>query len=218
VIETDAEARLPRGLGEVFFAVPKAHAVSAGLLKGGAKLELRVLLSGAQSLRLTDVEVKPLLESSDRALAVTELSALRDGRLERAPESAHQRRVLGAARELPKEGAGKAARIVVLGARNPAENRSFRDSGLYGDRMLIENAVSWLAARPALVSVPEKAARPVGLALSEEGLGEILRYVLVYLPGSAALIGLVVVLRRRMAETRSRKAGGVRRGSDEART
>lgn len=218
VIETDSSARLPRGLGEVFFATPKPHAVSAGLLKGGAKLELRVLVSGAQSLRLSGTRAKPLLETSEHALAFTDIRALTDGRLERAPESAHQKRLLGVAHELSRKDAAAPVRLVVLGARNPADNRSFRDSGLYGDRMLMENAVSWLSARPALVSVPEKAARPVGLALSEDGLGEVLRYVLIYMPGSAALIGLLVVLRRRTAETRSRKAAKEPRGNDEART
>jgi hypothetical protein len=205
VIETDDAARLPRGLGEVFFAVPKPHAVTQGLLKGGAKLELRVLLSGAQNLRLTSAEPKPILASSEQALALSDVAALTDGRLDQ--DSPRGLQILGAARELPKpNGAEHAPRLVVVGAGNPAHNRSFRDSGLYGDRILIENSVSWLAARPALISVPEKPAHEVGLSLSEESLVEVLRYVLIYMPGSAALVGLAIVLRRRMVEKRSRKA------------
>jgi nitrate reductase gamma subunit len=67
-----------------------------------------------------------------------------------------------------------------------------------------------VAARPAIVSVPEKPARAVGLSLTEESLGEILRYVLVYMPGTAALAGFVLLYRRRAMETRSRRenAGG----------
>ncbi len=209
VIETDEAARLPRGLGEVFFATPKPHAVTQGLLKGGAKLELRVLVSGAQELTLRGAETKPLLVSSERALAVSDVMALSDGRLDRDP-GAGSTRVLGAARELAKApGSERAPRMVVLGAANPAHNRSFSDPGLYGGRVLIENAVSWLAARPALVSVPDKPAHEVGLGLSEASLLEVLRYVLIYMPGSAALVGLVIVLRRRMVEKQSRKAARV---------
>lgn len=217
VIESDSAARLPRGIGEVFFAVPKEHAVTAGLLKGGAKIELRVLVSEASSLRLASLDAKPLLGSSDDAFVVDDVRALLDGRLDstRAP---HGLQTLAVARELPKPaGSPHAPRIVFVTAANVAHNRNFRDSGLYGDRIFLENAVSWLAARPSLVSVPDKPAREVGLALSEESLGEVMRYVLVYMPGSAALLGLAVILRRRSVEKRSRRASESRRGDDEAR-
>jgi hypothetical protein len=218
VIETDSAARLPRGLGEVFFATPTAHAVTQGLLKGGAKVQLRVLVSAAQSLRPTSSETKPLLVSSDQALAVSNVQSLSDGSLDQAGTMPRARRTLAVARELPKPaGATHPARLVLIGAGNVAHNRNFRDSGLYGDRILVENALSWLAARPALVSVPEKPPHEVGLSLSEDSLGEILRYVVIYMPGSAALIGLAVVLRRRRVEQRSRKTADGR-GDDEART
>jgi hypothetical protein len=218
VIETDTSARLPRGMGEVFFATPTAHEVTAGLLKGGAKIELRVLVSAAQGVRPTGTEAKPLLVSSERALSVSDIQSLTDGRLDQA-SAPHAKQTLAVARELPKaKGAEHAARLVIVGAANVAHNRNFRDSGLYGDRILIENAVSWLAARPALVSVPEKPPHEVGLSLSEESLSEVLRYVLIYMPGSAALVGLVVVLRRRLQEKRSRKTAETGRGDDEART
>lgn len=218
VVETDTSARLPRGLGEVFFATPTAHEVTTGLLKGGAKIELRVLVSAAQSVRPTGTNAKPLLVSSDQALSVSDVRSLADGSLDPA-SAAHARQTLGVARELPLvKGQPHAARLVVLGAANIAHNRNFRDSGLYGDRILIENAVSWLAARPALVSVPEKPAHEVGLALSEESLSEVMRYVLIYMPGSAALVGGAVMLRRRLQEKRSRKTAEAGRGDDEART
>ena len=75
-----------------------------------------------------------------------------------------------------------------------------------GNRRLIENAISWAAARPSMISVPEKPEREVGLSLSEESLGEVLRYVLLYMPLSAGLIGAFVLLRRRNLERQSRRA------------
>lgn len=217
VIESDTSARLPRGIGEVFFAVPKEHAVTAGLLKGGAKIEARVLVSEASSLRLQSAEAKPLLVSSSEAFVIDDVRPLLDGRLD-SSSAPHGPQTLAVARELPKSAsAAHAPRIVFVTAANVAHNRNFRDSGLYGDRIFLENAISWLAARPALVSVPDKAPREVGLALSEDSLGEVMRYVLIYMPGSAALLGLAVILRRRSVEKRSRRAAESRQGDDEAR-
>jgi hypothetical protein len=47
-------------------------------------------------------------------------------------------------------------RLFVTGASNLAWNRNFQDPSLYGNRRLIENAISWAAARPSMLSVPEK--------------------------------------------------------------
>jgi hypothetical protein len=210
---------LPRALGEVFFATPQAHDVTKGLLKGGAKLELRVLVSEAESVRATSTDAQPLLETSDQALSVTDVRAFSEGKLDAALSASRRGTlVLAVARQLaaPAPGAHP-ARVIIAGASNLAQNRSFRDSGLYGDRMLVENAISWLAARPALVSVPERTAHPIGLSLSEDSLGEILRYVVFYMPGSAALLGFAVMLRRRSVEKRSRRAAEDRKGDDEAR-
>jgi hypothetical protein len=76
---------------------------------------------------------------------------------------------------------------------------------LYGNRRLIENAISWAAARPSMLSVPEKPEREVGLSLSEESLGEVMRYVLLYMPAATGLIGGFVLLRRRSLERQSRR-------------
>ncbi|HEX3855345.1 MAG TPA: hypothetical protein VHW01_30490, partial [Polyangiaceae bacterium] len=59
--------------------------------------------------------------------------------------------------------------------------------------------------RPTLVSVPEKTAHEVGLSLSEGSLSEVLRYVLIYMPGCAAALGVFVMLRRRSIEKKSRQ-------------
>jgi hypothetical protein len=193
--------------------------VTEGLLKGGAKVELRVLVSESSALRLTSNDTQPLLTSTSEAIVIDDVRPLLDGRLDDAlAQTPHGAQTLGAARELAKPAASQhAPRIIVIAATNPAHNRNFRDSGLYGDRILMENAIAWLAARPALVSVPEKPAHEVGLALSEESLVEVMRYVVIYMPGSAALLGIVVMYRRRSVEKRSRRAGDSRRGDDEAR-
>jgi len=218
ILELDPDARLPRGMGEVFFAAPSGHEVTEGLGRGSGKLAFRPLLSQVQEVRPLGDEAKPLLLSSDRAVAVTDVGPLLHGSVEDATRGARAARyVLAVARELNKpEGIAHSPRLVVAGSSTLASNRSYRDAALYANTVLIENAVSWLAARPALVSVPEKAETEVGLALTEESLGEVLRYVVVYMPLSAAVLGIFVILRRRAVEKRSRRSESDK-AKDEAR-
>jgi hypothetical protein len=96
--------------------------------------------------------------------------------------------------------------MVVVGTANVAFSQSWRDATLLGNRVFVESALSWLAAKPAIVSVPEKPSHPAGLSLTEDSLGEVLRYVLLYMPGSALLLGALILLRRRQTERRSRAA------------
>ena len=109
--------------------------------------------------------------------------------------------MLGAAAELDKPRV-----CVIAGAGNPPHNRSFRDPALLGDRLLVENALSWVTAQASADQRPEKAAQDVGLSLTEESLSEVLRYVLIYLPAVSALLGVLVMLERRKREKRGRNA------------
>jgi hypothetical protein len=215
VLEADPSARLPRGAGEVFFAEPRAHEITNGLVRD-TKVDFRVLLSQAQSLTLGPTSsAKELLLSSDQALAIADLSPLLAGKP--IPEDKKPAiRVLGAAHELPKPGGSQekhGPRLVVVGATNPPVNRSFRDAALIGDRLFAENALAWLSARPALVSVPRKSAHEVGLALTEDALGEVFRYVLIYMPAVSALLGVLLMLDRRKREKASREAARAREAS-----
>jgi hypothetical protein len=213
VIEQEEAQRLPRGSGELFFAKLRAHPVTRGILHDDDKLSSRVLIVQARSLKV-DQGATLLLETSDQAIALRDLRDLEDP----SAQTSAERRSFGlaAARELPKP-AGSAAshgpRLFVSGASNLAWNRNFQDPALYGNRRLIENAISWIAARPTMISVPEKPERELGLSLSEESLGEVLRYVLLYMPASAGLIGAFVLLRRRSVERRSRSGDEARKPS-----
>jgi ABC-type uncharacterized transport system len=210
LLETDPALRLPRGVGEVFFATPEPHEVTRGLEREGVKIDSRVLVSGAQSLRIAaNSPAKVLLSSSDKARSIRDLGPLLDANhqhdpIENAPRAEY---TLAVAAELPKPpGSSRkyGPRVVLAGAANLIWGRNYGDSSLYGDRLFSENALSWLGARPTLVSVPEKTEHEVGLSLSEGTLGEVMRYVLVYMPGCAAALGTFVLLRRRSLEKRSR--------------
>jgi hypothetical protein len=208
VLETESSRRLPRGAGEIFLATPLEHAATRGLVLQGGKAELSVLVSESRALELMgEGSARPLLKSSPGAVVIEDVKAVLDGK---GPPSDAPRaeRVLVVAAELSKRAGSSAKhgpRLVLAGFAGLAAGRNFQDPALVGDRLLIENALSWAAARPPIVSVPERPARSLGLALTEESLGEVLRYVLIYMPGSAALIGAFVLLRRRAQERASRK-------------
>jgi hypothetical protein len=93
----------------------------------------------------------------------------------------------------------RAGRLVVIGSPSPLLGATWQDASLAGTRRFIESAVSWLVSRPALVSVPDKPGRQVELRFTEESLAEVVRYVLVYMPGTALALGALILYRRRSA-------------------
>jgi hypothetical protein len=209
VLETEPSLRLPRGAGETFAATPVEHALTRGLVREGGKVDFPVIVSETRALELASGgPAVAILKSSPHAVALEDLRVVLEGK--GAPADAPEaERVLGAAWELAKKAGSKekyGARGLVVGTRSLPWTRSYRDAALLGDRLLVENGLAWVAARPAIVSVPEKPPRSVGLSLTEESLGEILRYVLVYMPATAALSGFVLLYRRRAKEKSSRKA------------
>jgi hypothetical protein len=210
IVEREDKSRFPGGLGETFFATPKSHPVTAGLFKGGDQVRFRVVLSAAQSLRATGGRPEVLLTTSAEAFSLKDIRPFTEqGKpVEKGPGDASGPFSVALASELAKPAGSEAPRgprIVVAASANLAWSRNWREPGLLGNRMFVESAISWLAARPALVSVPEKPAKEVGLELTEESLGEVFRYVLLYMPGAAAALGVFVLVRRRRAERRSRQ-------------
>jgi hypothetical protein len=208
IVERSEQARVPAGLGETFFATPKPHGITTGLLKDD-KARYRVVARNSQSLKL-GANAAPLLASSSEAFSVTDIRPFVDqGKpVEKSPTDAAGPFVIAAAVELPKPNGSAAShgpRAVIAGTSNFGWSQNWRDPTLIGNRLFIESVVSWLAARPALVSVPEKATHDAGLSLTEESLGEVLRYVLVYMPLASAALGVFVMLRRRSKEKKSRQ-------------
>ncbi len=221
IVEQDDKLRLPSGLGESFFATPKEHAVTAGLFRGGEP-RYRVLVSAAQSLRATGERPVSLLVSSEKAFVLKDIRPfVEQGKpVTKGEGDKSGPFVVAYAAELPKPKASKAPhgpRMVVVGSANLAWSRNWREPTLLGNRLFVESALSWLAARPALVSVPEKASHDVGLALTEESLGDVRNYVLLYMPLSVAALGIFVMLRRRSKEKRSRREGNERHEKESER-
>jgi len=220
VVERAPEARLPSGVGERFFARVEEHAVPRGIVSDGAPL-YRVLVSVAQSLAPAaappaGVTSAALLRTSDQAFAVDDLRPFLDGRA-LAPRARDRRgpfTVAVAAELAPPAPPARprASRAVLLGTPALTLAPSFRDPALRGNQLLVEAAFAWLAAEPALVDVPDKPAVALGVGLTEASLREVGRYVLLYLPGTVALLGVIVLMRRRAGERRARRRPPVDRG------
>ncbi len=215
IIEQDPSARLPSGLGANFFAVPKQHGITKALFDDDGKPRFRVLVEDAQSLKTTTSGTPDaLLVSSPSAFSINNLGPFVQGDKDvvKGPDNPGGPFTVAMASELPKPKGDKDShgpRLVVVGTVNVAWSQSWRDSTLLGDRLFVENAISWLAARPTLVSVPEKPSHDVGLSLTEDSIAEVRNYVLLYMPGAGLLLAAFILLRRRAAEKRSR------RGKDE---
>jgi hypothetical protein len=99
-------------------------------------------------------------------------------------------------------------RMVVVGSASVALRQNWQERALRGGAIFTESAISWLAARPPILDIPDKPA-VAGARINESSLGEVLRYVVLYMPGAAALLGLAVFLRRRSTEGRARAGGPV---------
>lgn len=208
ILERDPELVLPQGLGETFFVTPKLHEITAGLTDG-FDVRYRPLLTAAQSLKTTsaDSPAKPLLVTSKEAYSVKDIRPfVEEGRAveKRAGDASGPFTVAMAAERGARSGKGHGPRMVVVGTTNVAFGLAWRDGTLLANRLFVESALAWLAAKPPIVSVPEKPSHAAGLSLTEDSLGEILRYVLLYMPCSALLLGGLLLFRRRSQERKSR--------------
>jgi hypothetical protein len=84
-----------------------------------------------------------------------------------------------------------------MGSASPLWSSTWIEPSLLGTRRFVEGAISWLAAQPPLISVPEKSAQPAGLFLTEDSLSEVQRYVLLYVPLTVLALALLVLFKRR---------------------
>jgi hypothetical protein len=97
---------------------------------------------------------------------------------------------------------------VVVGSAGVVLGANWSIDELRGTALFVESALTWLAARPMMLDIPNKPAFMAGLRVSEESIGDIVRYAVVYMPLAAALLGVAVHLRRRGNERRAGSGSG----------
>jgi hypothetical protein len=241
ILERDPDAVLPVGLGgEAFLASPAPHPITLGLIQGGEP-RYKVLLQLAQGFDRTDPaahpssgaagvggsndpqapgRVTPLLTTSARAFGVLDVGRLAEGGVDLdslAHDSEGPFSVAFAAELGPSSKDKRAGRLLVIGSASPLLGGTWQDATLAGTRRFVESAVAWLVSRPSLVSVPEKPGRQVELRFTEESLAQVVRYVLVYMPGTALALGALILIRRRSASAARAPASAVAKANGEGR-
>jgi hypothetical protein len=210
VIEDDAEASFPGTGGIRFVAQPRPHAVTGALVKGDDKHDVpRVVLHFARSMhRATDgASANPadLLVTSAASFGLVNVvgaSEWKDAPKKR-PEDRGGPLVAAMAAERPKSAPSSphGARVVALGSASALTSPTFREPlPLRGAALLVESAVSWLASKPQVLDVPDKGAVPAGIRITEDDRAAVRRYVVFLMPGTVAVLGIVVALGRRRTE------------------
>jgi hypothetical protein len=173
----------------------------------------RVLLLRPRSMRATradrDVKAADILTTTTQAFGVTSVSGAAswpfDGP-EKTPRDLPGPLVVAMASERPKLTA-KAAhgpRAVIVGTASVLQPLNWAEPPAdHGAAFFVESAVSWLSAHPIILDIPDKPAGLGAIRISDDARTDIWRYVLLYVPGSAALLGIAVALRRRSTEGRA---------------
>jgi hypothetical protein len=205
VFELDPRVRAATGRGETFAPAPRFHPVTQSLMKLADKGVLPVLTM-ASSLTATgagSAAATPLLVTSDQAFGMVDFFNWAKTVPPALPKAADKKGPLTVAfaSELPvaaNSAVGKhGGRLVVVGARGALQGPNWQVDELRGTAMFVEGAIGWLTARAPILDIPQKPAVTAGLRASDEWIGKTFRYVVVYMPVSAMLIGFAVHLRRR---------------------
>lgn len=210
VVEDDPDLVFPEGGGTRFVAQPHAHPVTAALVRSDDKRDVpRVVLQLARPLRRTaeqgSATPSDLLATSSKAFGVVNISGAAEwrGAPPRKPGDAAGPLVLAMAAERPKVSASAAhgPRVVVIGSAAPLASPAFREPlPVRGAALLAESAISWLASQPQVLDVPDRAAVPAGIRITDDDRSAVRRYVLLLMPGTVALLGIAIALWRRRTE------------------
>jgi hypothetical protein len=209
VHDVGAEVSIPDTHGEGFFVAVSPHPVTASLAGGPEAHAPRVATFFTRSMRHVAspgaAAAADLLTTSAGAYAKDNIAgaAAWTGAPPRDPGDRGGPFVVAMASERPRVAAGAphGPRVVVLGSRFAlAEDNWRQPRSLHGAAFLVDSALSWLAARPAVVDVPDRAEVAVAMRMSDDARAEVRRYVLVFMPLAAMLLGIAVWAWRRSTE------------------
>ncbi len=204
VVERDPE-RILESEGVGFLAEARPHGITAGLVGEREKtLVPRIRVKAARPLSRVpgDVVAADLVVTGARAFAIRDVRP--------RPEAATGDRdgpfSIALASERPRVSPSVAhgPRLVALGSTGFLSHAAWQEPlADRGAALVTENALSWLTSRPRVVDIPERAAVPAGMRLTEASRREVRDYVVFYMPAAALLLGLAVAFRRRSTEGRS---------------
>lgn len=212
VVETDPNLVFPESRGTLFAAGVRTHAVTASLAAAGpnAPAPPPVVVSLVRPLRrasdaadlggLAGAAPAELLSTSDGAFGVVHVDedTAWTEMPNKAPSDLSGPLPLAMASERPKLGpnAAHGPRVVVIGTSSVLA-RAETDPLMIGAGYFAEGAVSWLAARPPVLDIPDRPAITAGVRLTEASQREVDRYVLFLIPLTFVALGIVVGWSRR---------------------
>ncbi|HEY3816068.1 MAG TPA: GldG family protein [Polyangiaceae bacterium] len=225
VEDLEPSVSVPDTHGQGFFVTAHPHPVTTTLVAGGPESHPpRVAAFYTRSLRhMTSpgaAAAADLLSTTDDAFAKRDIAAAAQGTdaPPRSPSDAPGPFVVAMASERSRaaQGAPHGPRVVVLGSRYFLAQDNWRQPRpLHGAAFLVDSALSWLAARPEVVDVPDRAEVSAGMRVSEEGRAEVERYVLLFMPLAALLLATAVWAWRRSSENKPYVRPYARVGSKE---
>ncbi len=210
VFEMDPKMVLPASRNIRLFATAKPHPVTAGLVRSDEMRDPpRISLHFSRSLKHVAppaaASAVDLLATSDKSFAKTSIAGAAEWKdtPEKKDSDPAGPLVLAMASERPKTSpkAPHGPRVVVVGTGSVLVRQNWEEPlNMRGAVFFVESAISWLASKPEILDVPERPLVSAGIRINEESRSEVRRYVLVFMPLAAALLGLAVALRRRSTE------------------
>ncbi len=215
VAEQDPELVFPEEEGLRFVAQPRQHPITTALVKtAGSRDVPRVIVHRARSLRRHAepgaANAQELLVTSAQAFGIRSIEGA--ARWKEAPQKRSGDLAgpfaIAMAAERPKTSpsAPHGPRVVVVGTESVMTSGTFREPLPYrGGALFTESAISWLAAQPQVLDVPEKASVGAGIKIDEDSRSTIRRYVVLFMPATVALLGVAIALFRRAGEGAPKK-------------
>lgn len=215
VAEQEPEVTLPESSGLRFVAQPRQHAITSALVKTERQREVpRVVVHVTRSLHRSNepgaATAQELLATSPKAFGLRSIEGAadwKDAPQKRAGDLAGPLSIAMAA-ERPKVSASAThgPRVVVVGSSSVLATSAFREAPQYrGGALFTESALSWLASKPQVLDVPEKAAVGAGMRVDEESRGTIRRYVVLFMPATVVMLGIAIAVFRRAGEGAAKK-------------
>lgn len=210
VVEEDPELSFPGTGGIRFVAQPRPHALTAALVRGDDKRDVpRTVIQFARSMRRVtepgSASPVDLLLSSPRSFGLTNISGASEWKdtLQKKAGDLGGPLPIAMAAERPKTSpsAAHGPRAVVLGSASPLSSPTFQEPlPLRGAALFVEGAISWLASKPQVLDVPDRTAVPAGIRITDDDRAAVRRYVIFMMPGTVAVLGVVIALWRRRTE------------------
>ncbi|HZO14034.1 MAG TPA: GldG family protein [Polyangiaceae bacterium] len=211
VFELDEGRRAGVAQGEMFMAEPKPHAVTQGFVDAQGAVPIMLAVTSSLAV-LEDAAVEPtaLLGTSDNAFGMSAENffawAGKREEPERRDGDVKGPLTVAFAAEIPQKakGAEHGPRLVIVGSNGAIWGANWLTDQTRGTALFVESAISWLAAQPIALEIPEKPATPVGVNITEEALGSAFVKVVLLLPLAPVLLGLGIFFRRRATEGRKK--------------